>query len=608
MKKNLRIVSAAAAALLAVAPVAATGLTQAVSAATEQQLPATVPAQVNVGDYFTFVKTDQQPNPSVTAYVHGDPENNTVSQPYTLSLNDVGGYENQLKVISNKRVVRSENNNEVQYVQVQYVQKDNGANVKAWIPVGQTSILTYHANGGEQEASNVYLRVGDGDTLAGEGAYADNNTVYAGDTASAGVTSLATLKDAVEKLVQLGSDTGANHSFVKLGKDDWNKYVWNNGSATNDANLIAQLSKQGVWKNNKIDAGSKAFHVDVTTNGGNTVRVVFQHTSYSDSDAPVIIYKNNGEGTVLGTVANGYSNAGNWTPVNGHVLTIMKHDSGTFQPTDYFGAWESNTKRGRINVTVKSSNVDWTKNGLYSVELSATNQAGKTTTATVPVIVTDVKGQVKTVVNNTDVYTEQNGSMTKANLVNFAQTVTPGSQVYVYGSAVTKKLDGKDVQFYRIVSPSANFWVKASDLKDGQTTTNNDANKGVAQTGTVKIMHAAYTYEIKDGKLGSRVTSADTLHAYSEVPVYGTVTVNGKKYYRVSATQDWYINAGNVDGTQRTLKHNSYVYNNKGKRVKSEGTWKKNSRHTTYGAAMTVKGNRMYRVAENRYVKVVNFN
>ena len=129
----------------------------------------------------------------------------------------------------------------------------------------------------------------------------------------------------------------------------------------------------------------------------------------------------------------------------------------------------------------------------------------------------------------------------------------------------------------------------------------------VAQTGTVKIMHAAYTYEIKDGKLGSRVTSADTLHAYNVIPVYGTTTVNGKKYYRVSATQDWYINAGNVDGTSRTLNHNSYVYNNKGKRVKSEGTWKKGSKHTTYGAAMNIKGNRMYRVGENRYVKVVNF-
>ena len=129
----------------------------------------------------------------------------------------------------------------------------------------------------------------------------------------------------------------------------------------------------------------------------------------------------------------------------------------------------------------------------------------------------------------------------------------------------------------------------------------------VAQTGTVKIMHAAYTYEIKDGKLGSRVTSADTLHAYNVIPVYGTTTVNGKKYYRVSGEHEWYINAGNVDGTSRTLNHNSYVYNNKGKRVKSEGTWKKGSKHTTYGAAMNIKGNRMYRVGENRYVKVVNF-
>lgn len=133
-----------------------------------------------------------------------------------------------------------------------------------------------------------------------------------------------------------------------------------------------------------------------------------------------------------------------------------------------------------------------------------------------------------------------------------------------------------------------------------------NANATVAQTGTKKIMHSAYTYEIKDGK-ATRVTSADTLHAYQEIPVYGTTTVNGKKYYRVSATNEWYINAGNVDGTERTLNHNSYVYNNMGKRVKSEGTWKKGSKHTTYGSAMNIKGHRMYRVNKNRYVKVVNF-
>ena len=129
----------------------------------------------------------------------------------------------------------------------------------------------------------------------------------------------------------------------------------------------------------------------------------------------------------------------------------------------------------------------------------------------------------------------------------------------------------------------------------------------VAQTGTVKIMHAAYTYAAdKDGKL-TRVASEDAIHAYQEIPVYGTKEFGGKKFYRVSATNEWYINAGNVDGTSRTLNHNSYVYNNKGKRVKSEGTWKKGSKHTTYGSAMNIKGHRMYRVNKNRYVKVVNF-
>lgn len=594
MKKNLRIVSAAAAALLAVAPVAATGLSSAASADTTISASSNKPVTEKGAFTIDANAAGVQAYSKATKNSHGDYSNVDGTSAYTILPANLGGNK-QLRVLNMKEAFTvSTSGRSVSYVPVEYTQS-NGATVKAWIDPTQGG-LNYHEAAGSIEAGNVYLRANEDGALANEGAYANNGTIYAGANVSATVTDLSSLKTAVMKLVSLGSDQ-ANGTFKALGKDDWNKYVWGDGSATTDANLISQLTKQGVYSNGKITAGNKAFHVDLNTNGGNAVRVVFQNTNYSDSAAPVIIFRSD---------ANLMNTGNGWAPVNGHVLTIMKHDSGTFQPTDYFGAWENATKRGRISVSVSNNNVDWTKDGLYSITISATNQAGKTTKTTVPVIVTDVRGEVKTVVNNTNIYTEQNGAMTQANLVNFRQTVNPGTQLVVYGSPVTKKLNGKDEQFYRVVSPSSNFWVKASDLKGGQTT--NNTNNGVAQTGTVTIMHAAYTYEIKNGKLGSRVTSQDTLHAYSEVPVYGTVTVNGKKYYRVSATHDWYINAGNVDGTQRSLKHNSYVYNNKGKRVKSEGTWKKGSRHTTYGAAMNIKGNRMYRVNRNRYVKVVNFN
>ena len=592
MKKNLRIVSAAAAALLAVAPVAATGLNTVVSAASAT---ATSAEQVTTDGAFTIDSTKDASGKEVEVPAYSSTSNGgkTIDKAseYKITYSLLGGNK-QLKVINADAIKETTNSADSNYVQVEYTQ-NNGATVKAWINA-KAAGLTYHKAAGTFEGSNVYLRAEEDGALANEGAYANNGTIYAGAATSQTVTDLSSLKKAVMSVVSLGYDE-SNGSFKRLSLSDWDKYVWNDGSATNDANLISQLSKQGVYSNGKITGGS--FHVDVNTNGGNAVRVVFEKPAGVSADAPVIIYRSDM------SIINGGTG---WTPVNGHVLTIMRRDSGTFQPTEYFGAWENAGKHGRISVTASDNNVDWTKNGLYSITISATNQAGKTTKTTIPVIVTDIKGEVKTVVNNTNIYTEQNGAMTQANLVNFRQTVYPGSQLVVYGSPVTKKLNGKDEQFYRIVSPSSNFWVKASDLKGGQT--NNNNNHGVAQTGTVTIMHAAYTYQIKDGKLGSRVTSADTLHAYSEVPVYGTVTVNGKKYYRVSATEDWYINAGNVDGKSRSLKHNSYVYNNKGKRVKSEGTWKKGSSHTTYGAAMNIKGSRMYRVNRNRYVKVVNFN
>ena len=223
-------------------------------------------------------------------------------------------------------------------------------------------------------------------------------------------------------------------------------------------------------------------------------------------------------------------------------------------------------------------------------------------------------------------------SVLNVNAVEAAINAKYGAHQYEYGNQIanaTVTTSVKDIKDQLAkqgmnVDPEGNFTANKSfnitlDAKSGDNAYTNSmvvtvsvpngkdtTPATVAQVGTVKIMHAAYTYELKDGKL-TRVTSADTLHAYNVIPYYGTTTVNGKKYYRVSGEHEWYINAGNVDGTSRVLNHNSYVYNNKGKRVKSEGIWKKGSKHTTYGAAMNIKGNRMYRVNKNRYVKVVNF-
>ena len=81
--------------------------------------------------------------------------------------------------------------------------------------------------------------------------------------------------------------------------------------------------------------------------------------------------------------------------------------------------------------------------------------------------------------------------------------------------------------------------------------------------------------------------------------------LNGAKFYKL-AGKDQYIKVGNVDGTSRTLKHNSYVYKSTGKRANKK-TLKKGSSVTTYGKSFMIAGHQMYRIGKNQYVKKANF-
>ena len=126
-------------------------------------------------------------------------------------------------------------------------------------------------------------------------------------------------------------------------------------------------------------------------------------------------------------------------------------------------------------------------------------------------------------------------------------------------------------------------------------------------TKTVKIMHIATIYD-KNGK----ATHEPALRAYNTVSVVSNpVSLKDEKgndagkFYKL-AGKDQYIKVGNVDGTSRSLKHNSYVYKSTGKR-RGKTVLKKNSSVTTYGKSFMIAGHQMYRIGENQYVKKANF-
>nr|CAB46989.1 surface layer protein [Lactobacillus helveticus] len=158
--------------------------------------------------------------------------------------------------------------------------------------------------------------------------------------------------------------------------------------------------------------------------------------------------------------------------------------------------------------------------------------------------------------------------------------------------------------------------VKATSNKNGKsatlpvTVTVPNVADPVVPSQSKTIMHNAYFYD-KDAK---RVGT-------DKVTRYNTVTVamntaklaNGISYYEVienGKATGKYINADNIDGTKRTLKHNAYVYKTSKKRA-NKVVLKKGTEVTTYGGSYKFKnGQRYYKIGANTektYVKVANF-
>ena len=123
------------------------------------------------------------------------------------------------------------------------------------------------------------------------------------------------------------------------------------------------------------------------------------------------------------------------------------------------------------------------------------------------------------------------------------------------------------------------------------------------------IMHNAYFYDKNAKRVGT-----DKVTRYNTVTVATSTTkIGDKTYYEVvenGKLSGKFINADNIDGTKRTLKHNAYVYASSKKRA-NKVVLKKGETVTTYGGSYTFKnGKKYYKIGNDTkktYVKVANF-
>ena len=123
------------------------------------------------------------------------------------------------------------------------------------------------------------------------------------------------------------------------------------------------------------------------------------------------------------------------------------------------------------------------------------------------------------------------------------------------------------------------------------------------------IMHNAYYYDKNAKRVGT-----DKVTRYNTVTVATSTTkIGDKTYYEVvenGKLSGKFINADNIDGTKRTLKHNAYVYKTSKKRA-NKVVLKKGEEVTTYGGTYTFKnGKQYYKIGNDTkktYVKASNF-
>ena len=158
------------------------------------------------------------------------------------------------------------------------------------------------------------------------------------------------------------------------------------------------------------------------------------------------------------------------------------------------------------------------------------------------------------------------------------------------------------------VKATSNVNGKSAELPVTFTVANVAEPTVASQTKT--IMHNAYYYK----EDGTTRANNDKAKRYESVTVaMSTKKIGDKNFYEVikdGKATGMYINADNIDGTERTLKHNAYVYKTSKKRA-NKVVLKKGDKVVTYGGTYTFKnGKQYYKIGNNTdktYVKASNF-
>ena len=593
MKKNLRIVSAAAAALLAVAPVAAAGVSTVFA-------DTTIPV---VGGTTTDGVTTAKLELNVTnaaSLVDGDVASKVAASLATPTL-PTGANVIPGKASIYEATANADGTGTVASGAKAVDKLEKGKSYVAIVPVtisGLKANTDFTVNGKKETSDGTGVI---------SGVQVQSKVFSVANTALKGAPYVTFTQDSKEVIADSGSvDLDANSYTVsavadkidasrgKSGKYTVKTTAGNDPQAAKASFLnLEQDVRDGlkaagvtVKADGSFDKPAAPFtftaHLYATNGKTATFNVRVNSTATDGDDSFPQMFFNGQKDALRGTAtidSIGDVNF-NYVPVNGVVDTKAIQNA--------FKTQVSKTDTTVMIPTVDASKVNTKVAGKYPVTVSATNADGKTTKVTFYLTV-GVKGATyKTVQSDGDVtvYKIDGNTVTDSKT-----TVKNGDQIAIFGDPI--KVGEKT--YSRINSADSDLYVE-SKFVDGSFKPADKVKK--------TVMHNAYIYDKDHKRVGTNM-----LRAYSTVEVIGAATklADGSLVYQIGDNQ--FVMADNIDGTSRTLTHNAYVYKTSKKRADGR-VLKAGTKVTTYGSPYTFKnGKAYYRIGgpKKQYVKVANF-
>ncbi|WP_158595212.1 SLAP domain-containing protein [Lactobacillus sp. ESL0261] len=604
MKKNLRIVSAAAAALLAVAPVAATGVSTVFADSNVTVVGGTTNNSATTAKFTLTVN-------NAMSLVDGDPASKlTVSLANPTLPTGASVSTSSAKVYTTGQILGINADGNVKW-SASDAESKNAGNLNrstvyqtlVYVTLTNLKADTKYTFNNTFEPTTSFTRTADK-----SGVISNVPVVSAPfSLANTTLTGAPYVKDATKgTAVDSGSVDISSQSYSVKGVTQAieNKYqvgvTTTNGTTPATGHwtgvmddVRAALKAAGVTTKNdpdeSFDKPAAAFPVTLhyfATNGKTGTFLVTVNPNPTEGDAtfPAMTLAGFNNGNAFTGTKNidalPENVSFNYVSVNGVVDTdaIAKAFATTVSTTD----------KTPLTPKVDVSKVNTKVAGKYPVTVSATNAEGKTTKAVFFLTVGAKGATYKTVQSDGDVPVYK----IEGNVVTDSKTtVKNGDTIAVFGDPI--KVGEKS--YTRINSADSNLYVESKYV---------DGSYQPAAKETKKIMHNAYIYDKDHKRVGTK-----TLAAYSTVDVFGKATklADGSLVYSIGDNQ--YVMADNIDGTSRTLSHNAYVYKTSKKRANRK-VLKAGSQVTTFGSPYTFKnGKAYYRIGgpAKQYVKVANF-